>query len=377
MLGCRGQGHREANPPALADLVPDGESPTGLGARDQARGRGLQLDERGRVRAPLLRRPRRAREPRDLAAGRKARRGVLRGGAVRASARELLPAGDRVHRLRAGGAADRARPTRRGVRLRRAAAAGAPAGLLGPAEPAHRGGGGADRRQALGRRHGTRALAASGQDRDRDLAPQDDRVLLLLAATRRGLRPQGQPVPPRLSRGPVLSDRPLARARRGARVPALADQRQGLLRDQGRARLRPSRGLRPARLRDPGRVADGRDQGDRGGLPARADRLAGRARLRPPRELSQADQGRRGQGPGLGLRDRVRVRAPADLLGPELARERAAARPAGARRRGRASASRCCGTATTASSRSPRRSAARSPTATARARAAPTAAPSR
>ena len=38
--------------------------------------------------------------------------------------------------------------------------------------------------------------------------------------------------------GPVLSDRPLARARRGARVPALADQRQGLLRDQGRARLR-------------------------------------------------------------------------------------------------------------------------------------------
>ena len=82
-----------------------------------------------------------------------------------------------------------------------------------------------------------RALAAAGEDRDRDLAPQDDRVLLLLAAARRDLRPQGQPLPPRLPRGPVLFDRPLARARRGPRVPPLADPRQGLLRDQGRARL--------------------------------------------------------------------------------------------------------------------------------------------
>ena len=110
----------------------------GVGARDQAGGRGLQLDERGCVRAPLLRRPRRAREPRDLAPGREAGRGLLRGRALRAAARELLPAGDRVHRRRAGGAAHRARPARRRVRLRRAAAAGAAAGLLGPAEPAHR-----------------------------------------------------------------------------------------------------------------------------------------------------------------------------------------------------------------------------------------------
>ena len=134
-----GEGHREADPPALPDLVPDGEPAAGLGARDQARGRGLQLDERGRLRAPLLRRPRRAREPRDLAPGREARRGLLRGRALRAAAGELLPAGDRVHRRRAGGAAHRARPARRRVRLRRAAAARAPAGLLGPAEPAHRG----------------------------------------------------------------------------------------------------------------------------------------------------------------------------------------------------------------------------------------------
>ena len=64
MLAGHGQGHREADPSALADLVPDGEPPTGLGARDQAGGRGLLLDERGCVRAPFLRRPRRAREPR-------------------------------------------------------------------------------------------------------------------------------------------------------------------------------------------------------------------------------------------------------------------------------------------------------------------------
>src|SRR5262245_42662468 len=40
-----GQGHRKADPPALADLVPDGEPAPGLRPRDQAGGRGLQLDE--------------------------------------------------------------------------------------------------------------------------------------------------------------------------------------------------------------------------------------------------------------------------------------------------------------------------------------------
>src|SRR5205814_917390 len=50
-----GQGHREADPPALSDLLPDGQPTAGVGARDQAGGGGLQLDERGRVRAPLLR----------------------------------------------------------------------------------------------------------------------------------------------------------------------------------------------------------------------------------------------------------------------------------------------------------------------------------
>ena len=53
--------------------------------------------------------------------------------------------GDRVHRRRAGRAADRAVAARRRVRLRRAAAPRAPADLLGPAEPAARA------RPALGR----------------------------------------------------------------------------------------------------------------------------------------------------------------------------------------------------------------------------------
>ena len=133
----------------------------------------------------------------------------------------------------------------------------------GRPSPLDRGGRGADRRQALDRRRGARALPAAGEDRDRDLAPQDDRVLLLLAAARRRLGPQGQPLPPRLPRGPVLSDRLLPRARRGPRLPALADPRQGLLRDQGRARLHRPRGLRPPRLRQARRLADGRDRGQR------------------------------------------------------------------------------------------------------------------
>ena len=37
-----GEGHREADPPALADLVPDGRAPAGHGARDPAGRRGLQ-----------------------------------------------------------------------------------------------------------------------------------------------------------------------------------------------------------------------------------------------------------------------------------------------------------------------------------------------
>ena len=129
----RGQGHREADPPALVDLVPDGPGKAGFGPRDQARGGGVQRHERRRLRAPLLRRPGRAREPRDRARGRETGRGLLRGRALLAAAGELLPRPDRVRRRRAGLAQHRALAAdRRRLRLCRAAAAGAPAGRLGP-----------------------------------------------------------------------------------------------------------------------------------------------------------------------------------------------------------------------------------------------------
>ena len=59
----------------------------------------------------------------------------------------------------------------------------------------------------------------------------------------------------RLPGRPVLPRRPLPRARRRARVPALAHPRQGRLRHQGRARLPAPAGLRPARVRQPHPVA--------------------------------------------------------------------------------------------------------------------------
>ena len=133
MLGRRGQGHREADPSALADLVPDGRAAVGHGTRDQAGGRGLLGHERRRVRAPLLRRPRGARVARDRPQGRQAGRRLVRGGELHAAARELLPARDRVLGRGARRAADGAQPARRRVRLRGAAAARAPAGLLGEA----------------------------------------------------------------------------------------------------------------------------------------------------------------------------------------------------------------------------------------------------
>ena len=279
--------------------------------------------------------------------------------------------------------AHRARPARRRVRLRGAAAPRAAAGLLGPAEPAHRGGRGADRRQALDRRLGPRALAAPGEDRDRDLAPQDDRVLLLLAAARRRLRPQGEPLPPRLPRGPVLFDRLLARARRG---PGSSGSRGSAARSPTRPRPsttsprpRTSTARDYARAR---RLADGRAQGNRAKVFLR-ERIAWLVERDFGRhgDAAQARARRRRQGPRDDLRDRVRLGAPADLLGALAgARTRACStRPSSPPRP--TSASRCCATATARSSTSRRPSAARSPrartAAATAARAAPTAAPSR
>ena len=120
---------------------------------------------------------------------------------------------------------------------------------LGAPEQQH----GRARDHRLGRR--PRGLAAAGEDRDRDLPPQDDRVRLPHDGARRARRAARRPLPAALPGRPVLRRRPLARAQRDPRLPALADPRQGRLRDQGRARLPAPGELRPARLRQPDRLA--------------------------------------------------------------------------------------------------------------------------
>ena len=127
---------------------------------------------------------------------------------------------------------------------------------------------------------GGRELPAAGEDRDRDLPPQDDPVFLLHDGAGRDGGPQGRSLPPRLPLRAVLSDRLRPRTRCRARLSPLADPGQGLLREQGRARLQPTRLLRPPRLRLARRLADGIEGRDRPDLPARPDRLARRARLR-------------------------------------------------------------------------------------------------
>ena len=119
----------------------------------------------------------------------------------------------------------------------------------------------------LGRR--PRRLAASRQDRDRDLPPQDDRVRLLHDGARRAREPQGRSVPAAVPGRPVLRRRALARARRDPGLPAVPDPRQGRLRDQGRARLPASRRLRSARVRQPDRLAVRRTDRQRRGVDQR------------------------------------------------------------------------------------------------------------
>ena len=133
---------------------------------------------------------------------------------------------------------------------------------------------------------GPRPLPAPGQDRDGDLPPQDDHLRLLHDGARRARRAQGRPLPPALPGRAVLPAGPLARARRAARLPPLADPRQGRLRHEGRARLQAPQGLRPARVRQPRRLAVRRRDRHRRGVDLRSHRLARRAPLRPLRRAS-------------------------------------------------------------------------------------------
>ncbi len=92
---------------------------------------------------------------------------------------------------------------------------------------------------------------------------------------------------------------PLARAQRDPGLPALADPRQGRLRDQGRARLPAPGELRSARLRQPDRLAVRRADRHRRGLDRAADRVADRAPLRPLRRDPPGRRGRRSRRPAV------------------------------------------------------------------------------
>ena len=285
----RGEGHREADPAAVADLVPDGGAAARHRDRDPARRRGLLRHDRGRVRAPLLRRPRGARRARHPAARRQAGRRLLRAGELLARARGLPPPRDRVHRRRARRAADRADAARRRVRLRRAAAARAPADHLGPPEPARLAGAALDRRSAS-------PASAGGAELSARLAKIDTAIYrrkriefeyFTMQTGETALRKR-RPVPAAVRGRPVLPRRPLARARRRARLPALAHPRQGRLRHEGRARL-PAPATTSTRAsyanRIPWQLGD--DARHRRDLGLRPHRLARRAQLRPLRRAGR------------------------------------------------------------------------------------------
>ena len=209
------------------------------------------------------------------------------------AARGLPPPRHRLHGRRARRAADRAQPARRRVRLRRAAAARAPADHLGPPEPARR-----RRRSARSRwavtaaAGGARALrSAWRRSTPRSAAARRIEFEYFTMQSRRGRRAPRRPLPAALPGRPVLPRRLLARARGRARVPALAHPRQGRLRDQGRARLPAPRRLRPARVREPHPVAARRPAGHRRDLGVGPHRLARRAPLRPYGEIAEARAG--------------------------------------------------------------------------------------
>ena len=178
---ARDHGHerrRQAGPPALPGRLPDVAAAAGDGRRDPRGGGGLRRHDRAGVPAPVLRRPRRDRgdgpAPGRGAPGRR----PLPGRPLRAAARELLPARARLRPGRAVGPADLPLPARGAVRLRRAAAPGAPAPHPRPAEPA--------RRPRGAHRLGQPARAATTRPRSRPTSPRSSRRS---AAARRSASP--------------------------------------------------------------------------------------------------------------------------------------------------------------------------------------------
>ena len=280
----RGEGHREADPSALADLLSDGGAPARHRNGDPARRRGLLRHERGRVRAALLRRPRRARLARHPAARRQAGRGLLRAGELLARARGLPPPRDRVHR--------RASTRRCRPRCRCSTASSPTPSRCG--WRSSRSPGGARARSTPPRSARSRSASpasAGGAELSARLAKIDTAIYrrkriefeYFTMQSRRGRRSAGSTPTSCSSRAASSTSSATRTSATRARVPALAHPRQGRLRDEGRARLPAPGRLRPARLREPDPLAARRHRRHRRGLGVGPHRLARRAQLRPLR----------------------------------------------------------------------------------------------
>ena len=329
-----GEGHREAHPAALADLVPDGRAPAGHRAGDPPRRRGLQRHERGRVRAPLLRRPRRARVARHPADGRQAAptaspsrrttRCARRTSTSRRS-RSPTPSSPRCRPRCRCSTASSPTPSRCASRCSRSRGA-ARARCSAPDQ----------RAVALGitaLRRRPRALAAPGEDRDGDLPPQDDhastttRWSATSSARARSTRTtcSSRAASSTSSAAPTSATRCASSACRASAARSPTRRRPSTT---SSARTR----LRPARVRQPRRVAVRRRR-------SRHRRGAGSPSASPGRSsaTSAASARSRPRDDGVDrLRDRLRQRPPARVLGAAAsASTRSVARPARAGRRGR------------------------------------------
>ena len=203
---------------------------------------------------------------------------------------------------------------------------------------------------------GRELSAAAGEGRDRDLAPQDDRVRVLLDRARRAA-PSARSTPTTCSTRAASSTSSATRT--SATTCASSGSRAS--RDKVSYATKAEHDFTTPEDFDPWAYAQradwqlGEPDGDRAGVDLGADRVARRARLRPPRQLraGHAESGnqwragsRRVPGPGRRLHDRVRAAAPAGLVGAGPRRARAAARARRAGRRGRRAARRRSSSAT-------------------------------
>ena len=325
-----GQGHGEAHSPALPDFVPHGRAPpvTALEIRRDVEGYSAMNED------AFARRFYADRSELDsLGIALTVERPV--DGVAEQENYSLRPENFHLPAIafsdaELAGAADRAVAARRRVRLRRAAAPGAAADLVGSLEPDERARAALGRPRHQGLRRRPRALPAPGEDRDGDLPQQDDHVRLLHDGPRRHGHAQGRSLPPALQ-GRVLPARLRPRAQGAARLSPVAHPRQGRLRHEGRARLQGSaRGLRSASVRQPRRLAVRRRRGHRRDRDLRAHRLADRAPLRPLRRGPARGHRRRHR-----VRDAVRRPPPAHGVGAAARRARPRPRPARARARAR------------------------------------------